>query len=148
MKQTWILGIGSTHIKRPLAWQAIDIIRSAPLPLDVQTAKLDRPGISLVDYFDRANRLIIIDSMLTPGCPGCVVFPNPNNLGHLEELLTADAIGVTEALQLANMMGKLPSQLLVIGLGVDPDYPAATANQDALRFCANKVASYIDTHFE
>jgi hydrogenase maturation protease len=117
---TRLLGIGSPFGADRLAWQAIDYLTGLGLS-DCELIKLDRPGSQLINYFQDAEQVVIIDAVRLSDHPGRVTAIDLEQLQRLEYLTSSHGFGVLEAVTLAGQLGELPSRLHVLGIHTGDD---------------------------
>lgn len=104
-----VLGVGSAHGDDQIGWLLIDYLSQRPLADAIVLEKLSAPGASLVECFQRYDRLLVIDACQIGAAAGeYVLMPDA-----ADYLLSADtqrigfsshAFSVVEACQLANQL--------------------------------------------
>lgn len=117
-----ILGIGSPAPDDRIGWEAAEYLRCRYEKADeVEVELCDRPGIGLLEYFRRFRRVIILDAMHAGLAPGSVRLLRPEQLEGAGRFSSHD-MGVAEALALADVLGRLPDKLVIVGIeaGGDP----------------------------
>lgn len=115
MKTLRVIGVGSPHEQDDLAWQAIDFLKLQFRGSDFEFMKLDRPGSQLIAHLDKAEKVVILDSLEQPA-EESVVLLNTDQLQEENLLFSSHGFGVAEALQLASVMQLLPAKLYILGL--------------------------------
>ena len=104
---TLIAGLGSPHGDDQLGWVAIDLLRPR-LPAGISAQKI-RGGFDLIEYLDGHDAAVLIDAASPAGRPGSIrsfTWPCP----ELDQciLLSSHGLGLVEAIQLAEALGRLP----------------------------------------
>jgi hydrogenase maturation protease len=115
-----IIGIGSPFGADQAGWRAIELLDEADLA-DCELIRLDRPGSGLLNYFEGAEDVVLIDAVLADEAPGSAVRLQRDNLSAAACRTSSHGFGVAEALQLAARLEVLPPRLLLIGIQVGPD---------------------------
>lgn len=130
-----IIGIGSPFGDDQIGWRVVEAIAKSALmnllPADkVSMYTLDRPGISLIQYMQSAELIILIDAMRSKQCiPGTVKCLDVSHLANVIETLSCHGFGVADALQLAKELNLLPPKLLIYGIEISPA-STITANNE------------------
>jgi hydrogenase maturation protease len=102
-----ILGLGSPHGDDQLGWEAIDRLRPH-LPAGIIAHKV-RDGIDLLECLEGQDSVIVIDAVAPAGQPGTIrsfQWPCPELARCV--VLSTHGVGLVEALQLAEALGRLP----------------------------------------
>ncbi len=115
-----IIGIGSPFGADQLGWRAIDQLRNAPM-IDAELIKLDRPGSELIRYFAAVDNLVLIDAVQSDRAPGSLMRLEVADLTSVACRTSTHGFGVAEALQMAEQLGLLPKNLLLIGIETGAD---------------------------
>lgn len=118
MKNPIIIGIGSPFGIDRLGWDVIDYLENhKPHAIKhSQLVKLDRPATELLSWLDIDKQIIIIDAIDGNGARGKVVRLEMNDIPDSNKKLSSHGVGLSDALQLADALGQLPEDLLIIGL--------------------------------
>ncbi|GGK65650.1 hydrogenase maturation protease [Amphritea balenae] len=107
-----IIGLGSPHGDDQAGWEVIRLLQQQTLPENVELLALDRPGLALPNYFDGADKVILIDA-----CDAGWMLGEWQQFS-LEQLLdcaglqggSSHQLGVADSLQLAAITGvELPA---------------------------------------
>jgi hydrogenase maturation protease len=104
--------------------------------IEVRSHEAD--GIALLDLWDRAEAVVLVDSMRSSAAPGTVTRIDatstriPAALGRT----SSHAVGVAEAIELARTLGTVPPTLVVYGV--------EGASYDAGASLSEPVAAVID----
>lgn len=119
-----ILGVGSPFGDDRAGWEAAAMLhsrrRTSGLAAQMEIRTLDRPGLLLVEQFAGAGNVILIDAVRSGAAIGAIHRLDGNNLCRVQSVLSSHAGGVMEAVDLARVLGDLPSRLLVFGIEADP----------------------------
>lgn len=133
MSEIRILGVGSPFGDDRLGWEAADFLETALVRRHRQISieRCDRPGAELLQLMKNARAVIVIDAM-KGGCkPGTIKRIEPTLL-YRSFGLSNHSFGVAEALELAQVLGELPEELVIFGIeaGTTPSVnPAPDWNQ-------------------
>lgn len=145
MNRTRILGVGSPSGDDQAGWLTIDAL--AALHHAFELHKLDRPGAGLIERFDGAARVIVIDAMHGGGAVGTIRRFARADWPAYTHGVSSHGFGVAEALALAGALGALPLELTLYGIEiarVAPDQPAGSAVHAAARTLAQRLVSADD----
>jgi hydrogenase maturation protease len=111
-----IIGIGSPFGDDAAGLEAARQLAATPLP-DTEVVVADRPGAALIDLFDGADAVILIDAARSAMPPGTVHDLDLRMLApHSIGLVSSHDLGVSEAIRLAGALGRLPSHGRVLGI--------------------------------
>lgn len=118
MKNLKIIGIGSPFGMDRLGWDTVDYLKKHKQHAikHSQLIKLDRPATELLGYLDKEKKIIIIDAINGNDETGKVLQLTVTDLPETGSNLSSHGIGLSDALQLADTLGQLPSDLLIIGM--------------------------------
>lgn len=116
-----ILGVGSACGDDCAGWLIVRALRAqrkeAPAS-DWECCELDRPGLALLNWLEGAAEVIIVDAMLSGAPLGQWRELALADLGSLYQPSSTHALGVAQALQVANALSALPPRLRVFGVEV------------------------------
>jgi hydrogenase maturation protease len=127
-----ILGLGSPHGDDQLGWVAIDLLWPR-LPSGTSAHKI-RGGVELIECLGGHEAAVVIDAASPAGRPGSIRFftwPCPE-LGH-RILLSSHGLGLVEAIQLAEALGRLPHHVRIYTIEAEHISPGAPLGQDVAR---------------
>ena len=118
MKNPIIIGIGSPFGMDRLGWDVIDYLESHKLHaiIHCQLVKLDSPATELLTWLDINKQIIIIDALDGNYERGKVVQLKMSDLPKNNKKLSSHGVGLSDALQLADTLGQLPQDILIIGM--------------------------------
>ena len=81
---------------------------------------LDRPGLSLVDYFD-VDSLLLVDAVLLDVPAGEARSIDIHALEKNSKNLSTHNAGIVEALALARSLNMMPAKLEILGINIGTD---------------------------
>lgn len=117
-------------------------LRTVDLPTNVEVREVDGEAMALLDAFQGADAVIVVDAVASGASPGTLHRFDARGHKLKSELFAGSthAFGVAQAVELARALALLPERLIVIGIeGGDftlgaPVTPAVTtALPDAVR---------------
>lgn len=116
---TLVIGIGNRErADDALGLIAIDRLQSEhPGGIEFATARGD--VLKVLDLFEGAHKVIMIDAMRSGGPPGLVVRLDVSDTAvkvDLENFASSHTVNLAEAIELARTLGKLPPRLIVYGV--------------------------------
>lgn len=139
MKPVSIIGIGSPFGVDRLGWDAVYqlkeyLIKQAIDCESISFVTLDRPGISLIDYMDGIDNVILIDALNAGGKPGRALRLKFDQIDPTQSLNSTHGFGVAETLSLARILNRLPDKLVLIGMVIsnDPVWRPSSNDMQAL----------------
>jgi hydrogenase maturation protease len=134
-----IIGIGSPFGDDAAGLEAARQLAADP-PAGSEVIEADRPGATLIDLFDGADAVILIDAARSGALAGTL---HDIDLYALSAqplgLLSSHGIGVAEAVHLAATLGRLPARGRVLAIevvtscGAHPAGLSVTAYQGATK---------------
>lgn len=116
-----IIGIGSPLGADRAGWEVAAALRTERrMPDTVEVVLADRPGVGLLRLFDDVDSVILVDALLDAQA---AALPAPRwlqreELDTLATSCSSHALGVSEALVLAETLAVLPPQLAILGIPV------------------------------
>ena len=124
MSNVKIIGIGSPYGNDSVGWRVIENLKqqhmlSTLLPERVELIETDRPGINLVQLWQGAEIVILIDAILDRPNHGEVRCLSKEELITAHHSVSTHELDVASAIALAEKLNILPEKLLIIGLGID-----------------------------
>ena len=124
MNKVKVIGIGSPYADDTVGWRAIEKLKQQHslgtlLPARVDLIEADRPGINLIQMFQGADFVILIDAILDKSNRNIVIRVSNNQLISTQHAVSSHSMGVANAIALADKLNILPEKLLIIGLGID-----------------------------
>lgn len=118
-----VIGIGSPFGVDQLGWRVVDALR----------ADQSLPGIGLLQcrqpselplLLAGSKKAVLVDAALAGHAPGMVLRLGINDLPAAGLAVSSHGFGVSEAVQLAGVLGSLPAELVVLALETgSPDQP-------------------------
>jgi len=121
-----VIGIGSPFGDDQVGLLLIDELRQSEqlhsyLNSELELLAVDRPGAGLLSLFEGAERVIIIDAVVSGAGLGQLHrWPDSTALESCGCFLLSYGFGLTQALTLGRPLALLPAQLLVFGVEIDP----------------------------
>lgn len=99
-------------------------LQSCRLPGDVEVIEAGTPGLNLLDLWEGAERVVIVDAVVSGAPPGTIHTFDFSCLPSRESLpVSSHGINVIDAVQLGRKLGRLPRQLLIIGVEIASEEP-------------------------
>ena len=89
---------------------------------------LERPGLNLLQAWQGADTVVLIDTLLNPQATRPVQRIELDELLQQATGLSSHDIGVAEALAMARVLGQLPPRLLIYGIAVADGKSASRDN--------------------
>ncbi|HVO22622.1 MAG TPA: hydrogenase maturation protease [Candidatus Margulisiibacteriota bacterium] len=115
---TRIIGIGSPFGDDAAGLEAARRLAATPPP-GAEVIAVDRPGATLIDLFEGADAVILIDAAHSGARAGTIHDMDLHVLAsHTLELISSHDLGVAEAVQLAARLGRLPARGRVLGIAI------------------------------
>lgn len=99
--------------------EVVRLLRERAEAIGVAVRELEGEGLGLLDIWDGARAVVLVDSVRSGAAPGTVHRieatdrPLPATLGGSS---STHAVGVGDAIELARALGRLPSRLVVYGV--------------------------------
>jgi hydrogenase maturation protease len=113
-----VVGIGSPFGDDAVGLEAAHRLAGAP-PRGARVIVADRPGVDLIDMFEDAEAVILIDAVRSGGCPGEVHDLSLAEISALApQLVSSHGLGLGEAIELARRLGRMPACGRVLGIEV------------------------------
>jgi hydrogenase maturation protease len=134
-----IIGIGSPFGDDRLGWAAAEALQRSFLAGAGELGRitisvLDRPGALLLAEFRWADSVIVLDAVRSGAPPGtCHRFDDTGNLPAAGFPASSHGFGVVAALELARVLGNLPSRLLLRGIEIDPSCGGLSMSKTVMR---------------
>jgi hydrogenase maturation protease len=110
-----VIGVGTRRGDDAAGLETLERLARAPLPGNVELVACERPSPELVDLLSGADVAVVIDALEPAGTPGRVLRVDPAALRPAGGLST-HALGVAEALALAEALGRGPGRLELVGI--------------------------------
>ena len=122
-----ILGIGSPFGDDRFGWEAAEALRHsaamyAVAPDRIEILALDRPGTMLPAHWQETDIVILLDAVRSGAAPGTRHRLDANDLPGAGMLCSSHGFGIVPAIELARVLGDMPSRLLVCGLEADSSW--------------------------
>jgi hydrogenase maturation protease len=122
-----IIGIGSPFGDDRFGWEAAEALRhsaamNAVAPGRIEILALDRPGAMLPAHWQEADIVILLDAIRSGAAPGTRHCLETHDLPGTGILCSSHGFGIAPAIELARVLGNMPSRLLVRGVEADPSW--------------------------
>jgi hydrogenase maturation protease len=122
-----IIGIGSPFGDDRLGWEAAQALRrsavmSAVAPGRIEILVLDRPGAMLPMHWHETDIVILLDAVRSGAAPGTRHYLDARDLFGAGVLYSSHGFGVVSAVELAAVLGYMPSRLMLRGMEVDASW--------------------------
>lgn len=119
-----IIGIGSPFGDDRFGWAAAEALRDSPIMDDdsfkwIEISVLDRPGAMLPMHWQGADIVILLDAVRSGTTPGTRHRLETHDLADTGVLCSSHGFGIASAIRLAQVLGDMPSRLLVRGIEAD-----------------------------
>jgi len=94
-------------------------LKEVKLPSGVKVIEAGCPGLNLLDLWEGAHRVILVDAVMSGAPPGTVHCFDASLLPPREVMpVSSHGINVIDAVELAKKLGKLPKQVLIVGVEI------------------------------
>lgn len=114
-----VIGIGSGNGDDSAGLRVTEaLVRTGALPPDVAVATCERP-LDLVDLLAETDAVLLVDATRSGRRPGTLHRPDPAALRDGTRF-SSHALGVGEALRLAEALGRRPVRLELVGIEAGP----------------------------
>ena len=120
--QACVIALGSSHGDDQAAWIAAARLRDR-VASNVRVVAVSEPT-RLLDHLAGCSKLIVVDACCGESDAGSVVrFEWPNERVVALRSSSSHHVGLTEVLQLADALGKIPPQVLVYAIQIQSTHP-------------------------
>ena len=110
-----MIGVGTRQGDDAAGLAVADLLSRQPLPAGVSVALCERPGADLIDEMEGTDAVVIVDGTRSGRSPGTVRRVRPEEIAAGSALST-HAMGVREALGLAEALGRRPARVEIVGI--------------------------------
>jgi hydrogenase maturation protease len=142
-----VLVIGAGNADRRDDGAGLAVARRLPrLPAEVRVLMQDGDFASLLDQWDEAHLVIIIDATMSGASPGTIRRYDAHR-GPLPVVFSGfstHALGIGDAIELARVLRRLPPQLVVFGIEGD-DFTAGEGLSPAVDAAVDDVVALVST---
>ncbi len=98
--------------------------KEVELPDGVELIEAGTPGLNLLDLWDRGERVIIVDAVKSGAAPGTVHGFDASLLPPRDVMpVSSHGVNIIDAVELGKLMGRLPTQLTIIGVEILSEEP-------------------------
>jgi hydrogenase maturation protease len=132
---TVVAGVGSPFGDDQTGWRLIRILERR-LNVSARLIRIDE-AMKLLDVLDGCHKLVIVDACCGIGTLGAITrlkWPDPRIVkrhGH-----STHGVGVSDALRLAEQLGRLPSEVVIYGIEVGDCEPGREICHEVLQAVA------------
>lgn len=128
-----VIGVGTRRGDDAAGLLAAERLAGSMLPRGVSVSLCERPGSDLVDALEGADAVVLVDATCSGRPPGTVRRLSADELAP-DRGVSSHALGVAEALALAEALGRRPARVEVIGIeaGASRDGGPSPAVQGAV----------------
>lgn len=135
MRKIKVLGIGSPFGDDRLGWEVVNQLQQCAeiqaLPIEIKT--LDRPGMRLLEEFQSFQTVLLIDALQSGAAVGSLHCLEKEALLNLPSPPSSHAIGIAEALKMAEAMEMLPENLLLFAIEISENLHVDTALSEPIQ---------------
>jgi hydrogenase maturation protease len=122
-----IIGIGSPFGDDRFGWEAAEALRhsaamNAVAPGRIEILALDRPGAMLPAHWQETDIVILVDAVRSGAAPGMRHCLEARDLPGTSMLCSSHGFGLVPAIELARVLGNMPSRLLLRGMEADSSW--------------------------
>ncbi len=104
--------------------QVIRSLKEVKLPDGVSLIEAGTPGLNLLDLWDRADRVIIVDAVKSGATPGTVHSFDASLLPPRDVMpVSSHGLNIIDAVELGRLLERLPAQLTIIGVEILSEEP-------------------------
>lgn len=146
-----IIGIGSPFGQDQLGLQVITMLEEHHFaarfpPALISLQRSDRPGAMLVELFNDAELVILIDALsITGKRQPFVRWLDARELATEPVLFSSHSFGISEAIQLARVLGVLPRRLRILALAMSDDEDTTGIDPEIYTAIENALVEEINT---
>jgi hydrogenase maturation protease len=118
-----VLGVGSPHGDDIAGWWVVELLSGRE---DVSAECVAISAGQLLDYLPGCERAILIDACQSGREPGTITrLTWPDSRIAAQHRRSTHALGIGEALALAQTLGRLPSRVVLFGIEISHCQPGA-----------------------
>lgn len=120
MRKVFVIGVGNYLLgDEGVGVHVVNRMRSGPLPEGVEVVDGGVGGLFLLEFFEKADKVILVDAVLGGGKPGDIYVVKPEEFeeGGVKSLSSSHDVDVQLLVKVAREMNALPELILV---GVEP----------------------------
>lgn len=134
-----VIGVGNPFRSDDAAGLAVaERLESVP------AAQSSLGGFELMDLWEGADEVVIVDATHSEAAPGTIVTYDAVAAAlPADSFASSHAIGVAETIELARRLGRLPQQLTVYGIEAEW-FEQGTEMSTAVRHAVERVAAEVD----
>ena len=143
MSNLSIIGVGSPFGADNIGCQIVESLKSDQAfqnssGVTITFLSLDRPGLTLLNYFEAVDSVILIDAVES-GITGKVREIELCDLLGNQTEISSHGIGVVETLSYGESLGLLPQDLMIIGIEVGE----GILDGELIKSCRQKISKLV-----
>ena len=124
-----VVGVGSPHGDDRVGWRLVEDLAESARP-GVEAVAVSQP-LDLVDHLDDCSVLIVVDACRTGRAAGsAIVFEWPEDRPKFEGSGSTHGLGLAMALEMAGVLGRLPSSVVLFAVEAAGCSPVAELSTD------------------
>ncbi len=94
------------------------------LPDGVELIEAGTPGLNLLDLWEEANRVILVDAVKSGAAPGTIHTFDASLLPPRDVMpVSSHGVNIIDAVELGRLLGRLPARLTVVGVEILSEQP-------------------------
>lgn len=129
-----VLGLGSPFGDDQLGWKVAEKLKKhyinfPELNKNLSIDAYDRPGLGLLELFQDAKVVFLIDAMTSEAPLGTILCFKNETIYTAEPLFSTHGIGVSEVLEWGNSLNLLPEELILYGVVIKDVYVSASLSK-------------------
>ncbi len=124
-----VIGVGTAHGDDGIGAAVAERLAREGVPAHVRVLAVARPVPDVLDALEGAEAAVLVDATQSGRTPGTVWQPDPA-APRPDRVASSHALGVAEALALAQALGRTPRRLALVGIEAERhggDTPSAAA---------------------
>lgn len=120
-----VIGCGNQYASDDaVGLHVVRSLKERQLPNGVKVIEAGCPGLNLLDLWEGADRVIIVDAVRSGAPPGTVHCFDASLLPPREVMpLSSHGINVIDAVEMGRLLGKIPAQLVIVGVEILTEEP-------------------------
>ncbi len=145
--QLQVIGVGSPAGDDRLGWELIALLQQRlPYHHRLRLQALDRPGPELIEQLALAEETWLIDALFSAPA-GTILHPSATMLAGAE-IHSTHGFGVSDSLQLAAALGRLPERLELYAISIAAADPLAEQLSAPVRLAVSQLAQRLAAQIE
>lgn len=117
-----LVAVGSIYHDDAIAWQVLDRLNAflGEAAEKIKPLYCHNPAAELLAELQSSDRVLIVDALLSEHAGGQLIRLQPQDLLQAPAHLSSHQVSVAGVIQLAKNLGRLPEQLWIYGITIDP----------------------------